>query len=144
MIQFTLEVKGEAEMKVRGGSQSNETILLVEDEEMLLELVKTVLEEEGFHVLSAKDCEEALDLYNHHRNEIAVVVSDMGLPKLSGWEVLHKMREINPNAKVILASGYSDPKIESEMMKEGAKDYVAKPYDTDEISRKIREVIEGK
>ena len=131
-------------MKARGSVQSNETILLVEDEEMLLALVKTVLEEQGFHVLSAKDGEEAFSVYNQHRNEIAVVVSDMGLPKLSGWEVLHKMREINPNAKVILASGYSDPKIESEMMREGAKDYVAKPYDTDEISRKIREVIEGK
>ena len=132
------------EMKAQEIAQSNETILLVEDEEMLLDLVKTVLEEQGFHVLAAKDGEEALDVYTHHKDEIAVVVSDMGLPKLGGWEILHKMKEINPDAKVILASGYSDPKIKSQMLKQGAKDYVSKPYDTDEITRKIREVIEGK
>ena len=131
-------------MKAQGITQGNETILLVEDEEMLLDLVKMVLEEEGFHVLAAKDGEEALSMYTHHKDEIDVVVSDMGLPKLGGWEILQKMKEINPGAKVILASGYSDPKIKSEMLKEGAKDYVSKPYDTDEITKKIREVFHRK
>ena len=131
------------EMKVQEIARSSETILLVEDDEMLLDLVKTVLEEQGFHVLAAKDGEKALEVYAHHKDEIAVVLSDMGLPRLGGWEILHKMKEINPNAKIILASGYSDPMIRSEMLKEGAMDYVSKPYNTDEITKKIREVIEG-
>lgn len=124
-------------------ARSIKTVLLVEDDEILRDLVKIVLEGKGFCVLEAKDGEEALDVYSHHKAEIDVVLSDMGLPYLGGREILHKMKEIDPNAKVILSSGYSDPKIESEMLKEGATDYVPKPYDVGEITKKIREILEA-
>ncbi len=123
-------------------AQSVETVLVVEDDEMLLDVVKIVLEGQGFYVLAAKDGAEALEIYAHHKDEIAVVLSDMGLPSLSGWEILHKMKGINPNAKIILSSGYSDPAIRSEMLKAGATEFVAKPYDVGELTKKMRGILE--
>lgn len=121
--------------------RGTETILLVEDEEMLLDLMKTLLETKGYHVLTAHDGVEAVDMFTRHKDEIAVVISDMGLPKLGGWEAFQKMREIRSNVNVILASGYFDINLKAEIIKAGAQDFVQKPYDPEEITQKIRDVI---
>lgn len=118
-------------------------VLLVEDEEMLLELLQTLLEENGYKVLVAKDGREAVEIYTRHKDEISVVLSDMGLPKLGGWEAFQKMKEINPRVKSILASGYLDPNLRADMIKAGAKDFVQKPYIPEIILARIREVING-
>lgn len=128
---------------VRDGPGGHETILVVEDEELLLGLVKSFLEEKGYIVLTARDGQEAVHLYASHKDQIAVVLSDMGLPKMGGWEAYQKMREINSNVKVILASGYLDPQIRAEMLKAGAKDFISKPYDVNQILLRLREVIES-
>ena len=118
-----------------------ETILLVEDEEMLLDLMKTLLEAKGYHVLTAQDGVEAVEVFTRHKDEIAVVISDMGLPRLGGWEAFQKMREMRSDVNVILASGYFDMNLKAEIIKAGAKDFVQKPYDLEEITERIREVI---
>ncbi len=110
---------------VRG---SGETVLLVEDEEMLLDLLQVFLEENGYRVLVARDGMEAVELYEKHALEITVVLSDMGLPKLGGWEAFRRMKVIDPTVRCILASGYFDPDLRAEMIKEGALDFVQKPY----------------
>jgi len=120
-----------------------ETILLVEDEETLLTLLQTLLEENGYRVIVAKDGQEAVDLFRHHRHRISLVLSDMGLPKLGGWEVLQKMKELDPKVKCILASGYLDPDLKLEMIKDGAVDFVQKPYVPDLILSRIRNTIDG-
>jgi PAS domain S-box-containing protein len=139
-IVRTSEVKPMHTTTTPGG---NETILVVEDEEMLLDLVKNLLEEKGYTVMTARDGQEAIDLYTRYKKDIALVLSDMGLPKISGWDAFRKMREINPGIKAILASGYLDPNVRSEMLKAGAKDFVQKPYDVNQILVRLREVIEG-
>ena len=121
----------------------NETILVVEDEDMLLELVKALLEEQGYHVMTARDGQEGIELYSAHHEEIACVLTDMGLPKLGGWEMFLKMKQVNPSVKAVLASGYCDPKVRSEMIGEGAKDFISKPYVADQVLRRIREVIDN-
>lgn len=118
-------------------------VLLVEDEEMLLDLLQTFLEEHGFKVLVARDGQEAVETYIRHKDEISVVLSDMGLPKLGGWEAFQKMKEINPKVKSILASGYLDPKLRADMIQAGAKDFVQKPYIPEIILARIREIING-
>ncbi|MBI3587131.1 MAG: PAS domain S-box protein [Ignavibacteriales bacterium] len=118
-------------------------VLLVEDEEMLLELLQTLLEENGYEVLVARDGQEAVDIYTRYKDKISVVLSDMGLPKLGGWEAFQKMKEINPKVKSILASGYLDPNLRADMIKAGAKDFVQKPYIPEIILARIREVING-
>jgi len=123
--------------------QGSETILFVEDEESLSELMGLRLEEKGYTILMARDGEEAIDMYGKHKNEIAVIIMDMGLPKLGGWEVLRRVRQIDPGARVILASAYVDKELKAEMITSGAKDYVQKPYDAEQIARKIREMIDA-
>ncbi len=125
--------------EIPGGT---ETILIIEDEEMLKELVKVFLVSKGYTVLTAKDGMQGVEMYQSHQKEIAVVLSDMGLPILSGQDVFRKIREINPEAKVIFASGFFDPQMRSEMYKAGLKEFIQKPYMQDEVLQKIREAID--
>jgi len=131
----------------KGGEQipgGTETVLLIEDEEMLRSLAKTFLVSKGYTVLTAEDGMQGIELYQSHQKEIAVVVSDIGLPVLGGHDVFKKIRAINPEAKVIFASGFFDPETKSEMFKAGLKEFIQKPYMQDEVLRKIREVIDSK
>ena len=120
---------------------SGQTVLLVEDEEMLLDLLQALLEENGYRVLTAKDGMEAVEVYRSHVEEISIVLSDMGLPKLGGWEAFRRMREMNPDIRCILASGYFDPDLRMDMIKEGAIDFVQKPYIPNVILARISEAI---
>ncbi|HEX9829523.1 MAG TPA: response regulator [Bacteroidota bacterium] len=122
-------------------AQSQKTILVVEDDEMLRDLVVGVLEENGYSVLTAVDGLMAVDQYRLHQQRISLVLSDMGLPKLGGWEAFLQMKEINPNVKTIMASGYFDPKMREEMMRAGALDFVQKPYVMNEVLQKIHDAI---
>jgi len=117
------------------------TILLVEDEEMLRDLGVTILEGEGFRVLAAKDGVEAVDLFEAHRDDIGLVVCDLGLPRLGGREAFLKMKESRPGVRAIVASGYLEPTIRSEMLKAGVLDTIQKPYDFNELLKKIRDAI---
>ncbi|MBI5471044.1 MAG: response regulator [Ignavibacteriae bacterium] len=130
------------ENDLAGESAAGGTILVVEDEPMLLELVQGLLEAQGYKVLSAVDGLEAVELYARHKDEIGLVLTDLGLPKLDGWEVFQRMKEINPKAKVIIASGYVDPALRQNLLNAGARDLVQKPYMPQEILTRVRQTIE--
>jgi CheY-like chemotaxis protein len=119
-----------------------ETILVVEDEVLLKELAITILSSSGYRVLAANDGNEAVEVYKLHRHEISLVLSDFGLPKHTGDEVLKSIKQINPEVKFILATGYIDSKERSEVMKSGAKDIITKPYTPDDLLAKVREVLD--
>jgi signal transduction histidine kinase/ActR/RegA family two-component response regulator len=127
--------------EIPGGT---ETILVIEDEEMLRSLAKGILVSKGYKVLIAEDGMQGVEIYQSHQKEIAVVLSDVGLPLLSGQDVFKKIRAINPGAKIILASGYFDPETKSEMFNAGLKNFIQKPYMHDEVLKKIREAIDAK
>src|SRR2546430_5757573 len=118
-----------------------QTILLVEDEEMLRELGVSMLESEGFHVLAAKDGVEAVALFESHSDEIRLGVCDLGLPRLRGREAFLKMKECKPGVRAIVASVYLEPAIRSEMLKAGVIDTIQKPYDFNDLLAKIRSII---
>lgn len=118
-----------------------QTILLVEDEEMLRDLGVTILKGEGYHVIAARDGVEGVDLFREYQDEIGVVVCDLGLPRLGGREVFMKMKEIKPGVRVIVASGYLEPGMRSEILREGVVDTIQKPYEFRELLDKIRAVI---
>lgn len=128
---------------LRHGETMNDspTILVIEDEEVLLDLVMTLLQSEGFSVLGARDGAEAVRIFEERRSEISLVLSDMGLPVQSGWEVYQRMKEIDPNVKVILATGYQSEAMKQELMALGAKDFISKPYVWDGLVKRIRDVI---
>ena len=118
-----------------------QTIMLVEDEEMLRELGVQILEGEGYRVLAAKDGQEAVEMFAAHRDDIGLVVCDLGLPKLGGRDVFLKMKERKPSVRAIVASGYLEPTVRSEILKAGVIDTIQKPYDFNELVAKIRSVI---
>lgn len=120
-----------------------ETILLIEDEEMLTELVKAMLTSKGYTVLTAADGEEGVSMFRRHQNEIAVVLSDMGLPLLSGYEVCKRIAKLDPKTKIILASGFVEPNVASELYKLGVKRIIQKPYSTEEVLHAVRSVIDA-
>ncbi len=121
-----------------------ETILLMEDEEALSFLLKTLLETKGYTVLVARDGLEGVGSFMRRPHDIDLVLSDMGLPKMSGWDAATKMREIRPDLKVVLASGFIDPNQRSEILKSGARDILQKPYVPNDVLRRIREILDSK
>lgn len=124
---------------------NQDTVLIVEDEDNLRDLVKMVLEENGIKVFEAVDGEEAVKVFIAHKDEIGVVLSDLGLPRLGGWEAFLKMKEINPELKGILASGFSHEDVKAEIIKSGATDFISKPYNSQQILAIVRKVLdEGK
>ncbi|MGZ5536995.1 MAG: response regulator [Chthoniobacterales bacterium] len=125
----------------RRKTRAPQTILLVEDEEMLRELGTQILEGEGYRVLTAKDGEEAVETFVLHRDEIGLVVCDLGLPKLGGRDAFLKMKRSKPSVRAIVASGYLEPAIRSEILKAGVLDCIQKPYDFRELLGKVRSVI---
>ncbi|HZY09813.1 MAG TPA: PAS domain S-box protein [Bacteroidota bacterium] len=121
----------------------SETLLIVEDEDMLLDLLTEVLQNHGYKVLTARDGLEAIRVYERNMDKVTLVLSDMGLPKLGGWEMFLQLKKMNPDIKLILASGYLNPQIKNEMLQEGAKDFIQKPYIVNEILYRIRDVIDS-
>jgi PAS domain S-box-containing protein len=112
-------------------------VLFVEDEIRQLELMRKSLEKAGYRVLTATDGVEAVESFLNHKDEISVVVLDLGLPKLNGWEALRRMRRAEPTLKPILASGYISHEMESAMLDGELSAVLMKPYRPDEILQKI-------
>jgi PAS domain S-box-containing protein len=127
--------------EIQGGT---ETLLIVEDEEMLLMSLQLVLIEKGYNVLSACDGFTALKIYQEQKNDIALVLTDFGLPSISGLEVCHKIKQINPNERIILATGFLDPEMKAEFLKAGVSQFLFKPYDLRKVLKVTREVLDKK
>lgn len=118
------------------------TILVVEDEDVLIELLRGMLEANGFSVITTKDGDEAIRVYKERTKDIALVLTDMGLPSRGGWEVLEEVLKINPQAKVICASGFLENSIREEMLAAGAAEFIQKPYRYKSVLALIRRLID--
>ncbi len=121
---------------------ASETILIVEDEEMLANLLAAIFEDHGYKVLIAKDGQEGIEIFRLNKDDINLVLSDMGLPRLGGFEMFMKMKEVKANVAAILASGYFDPNLKKELLDAGAKDFIQKPYMPEKILQRIREILD--
>lgn len=120
----------------------NETILVIEDEDVLRDLLKFTLESKGYTIFTAKDGEEAVEIYQYHYANIALVIGDFQLPKLNGGEVYKRLKKINADIKFILASGYLEPEQRDELINEGVQRIISKPYVPEEMLKIMREVLE--
>ena len=123
-------------------AQAQRTILVVEDERVMLRLLERFLSRQGYQVLLAADGEQAIDGYCRHKTEIDVVLLDVGLPKVSGVDVLRKMKKENPDVRVVVASGYLNAQMKTEMYRAGVKAFVDKPYLLPEMLETLRSVTE--
>jgi two-component system cell cycle sensor histidine kinase/response regulator CckA len=124
--------------------QGTETVLLVDDEEAILEVGKEMLETMGYTVLLARNGKEAVDVYLRHVGGVDLVVLDIVMPDMSGSEVYDRIREITPQAKVVLSSGYSINEKASEILRRGCDGFIQKPFNMKEFSGKVREILDAK
>ena len=95
-----------------GGAASGATVLVVDDEDMVREIAAEILQEAGHETLQARDGAEAVDIYREHGDAIDLVLLDVTMPNMDGRECLQALRRINPDVRVVLASGYSEETIE--------------------------------
>jgi two-component system, cell cycle sensor histidine kinase and response regulator CckA len=113
-----------------------ETVLIIEDERYLVPLLKEILSRQHYKVLTALDGDEAVEVYYAHKKEIDVVLLDVGLPKISGVDVFLKIKRENPNVRVVVMTGYLDPKLKTKFSQIGVKRFLSKPCT-------FREIIEA-
>jgi two-component system, cell cycle sensor histidine kinase and response regulator CckA len=124
---------------VRGG---HESILVVDDEELIRRLARTILERWGFRVLTAEDGEQALALYQQRTAEVDLVLLDYTMPGMSGLDVLHELRRIDPEVCVVFSSGHTLQSNAEELLAAGARAFIPKPYSPEELVARIRQVLD--
>ncbi|HED00515.1 MAG TPA: response regulator [Proteobacteria bacterium] len=120
------------------------TVLLVDDEEVIRELGKELLEAGGYQVLIAKNGKEAIDVYRENCDDIDLVVLDMIMPNMGGGEAYDRMKEIDPDIRVLLSSGYSINGEATEILERGCDGFIQKPFGINALSHKVREILEKK
>jgi PAS domain S-box-containing protein len=140
-LPATTEKKFEEEDRACQIMNGNGTILLVDDEEMVLNVGARVLEKLGYAVLEAKSARDALEVFNKNKDKIDMVILDMVMPEMGGGEVFSAMKEINSNVKVLLSSGYSINGHAKEILQRGCDGFLQKPYSVNELSGKLREIL---
>ena len=126
-----------AEKLIRG----KETILLVDDEEMVVDIGKEILEKLGYTVIPASGGSEATEKLKQYKNRIDLVILDMIMPDMSGSETFDNLKKIDPDIKVLLSSGYSIDGQASKILNRGCNGFVQKPFNLKQISTKIREIL---
>jgi CheY-like chemotaxis protein len=104
------------------------TVLLVDDDEIVLDITRMMLTLLGFEVLSASDGIEAVEIFQQHKDVIRFVLTDFAMPHLNGLETLTALRQIAPGIPVILASGYSEEQVMDGTHSERPQAFLAKPY----------------
>lgn len=128
----------ESQFKIQGGT---ETILVVDDDLGIRESIEMALEGFGYKVILGCDGKEGLTLFKENYDKIDVVVLDMIMPIMSGKELLRDMLKIDPQVKVIIASGHTEEKYNDTIIK-SAKNYLNKPFELNELENAIRQVID--
>lgn len=103
-------------------------VLLVDDDGIALQLTSTMLSMLGFTVVRAMDGLEAVEVFRRHRDEIRLVLSDVVMPRMNGWETLTALRQIAPGIPVILASGCSENQVMDNACPERPQNFLAKPF----------------
>jgi len=119
----------------------SETILLVDDEKMVLEVSSRLLQKLGYEVLTAENGMEAVQTYQSYRSRIGCIILDMIMPVQNGGQTYDRLKQIDPGIKVLLSSGYSLDSQAKEIMNRGCNGFIQKPFTIKELSEKVRSVI---
>jgi len=123
-------------------SGGTETILIVDDEEMILSTGRQMLERIGYSVLTAASGRKALRAYDANQAEIDLVVLDMVMPEMSGGDTFDRLKKMNPAVKVLLSSGYSINGQATEILNQGCNGFIQKPFTMNAFSQKVREILD--
>ena len=121
-----------------------ETILLVDDEDMIITVANEMLRKLGYEIIVAKSGKEAIELCRAHKDTIDIIILDMIMPDMSGEETYDRIKEVIPEVKVLLSSGYSIIGQAKDMLERGCNGFIQKPFNLRRLSQKIREVLNKK
>lgn len=131
------------EIAVLNPKGERELILLVDDETEISELASTMLTDEGYRVILARDGFEALKIYQQVGKQIALVILDFFLPIMDGDAVFDELREINPEVVVVLSSGFAEQSKLGNMLAQGLKGFIPKPYTAEKLLEQVRSTIDA-
>jgi CheY-like chemotaxis protein len=123
-------------------AQGSGMVLFVDDDEVNLEVGAGLLTALGYQPMTASGGRQAVELYERFRDRIDMVVLDMIMPEMDGGQVFDRLRQIDPDVKVLLSSGYSLDGQAKEIMERGCSGFIQKPFNLNSLSRKIREILE--
>ena len=124
--------------------KGTETILLVDDEEMIIEVNQEILKALGYKTMIARSGKEAVEIYKNNQEKVNMVIMDMIIPGMSGKEFYDNLKKIDPAIMVLLSSGYSISGQAAEILERGCNGFIQKPFKLRELSVKIREVLDEK
>ncbi len=120
-----------------------ETILLVDDEDIIIDVAREMLRAVGYEVLTAGCGKEAIEVYKKNKDKIDMVVLDMIMPDMGGGEAYDRLKEINPDIKALLSSGYSIDGQATRILERGCNGFIQKPFGLEELSQKIRKILDS-
>ena len=120
---------------------TTKTVLLVDDEEIVIGVGRQMLEKLGYSVLTAKNGKEALDVYKSNQNDVDFVILDLIMPDMGAADTYDELRSINPAVKVLLSSGYDSGQQISELLSRGCYGFIQKPFNMQSLSEKIDELL---
>ena len=123
--------------------RGSEVVLLVDDEELILEIGKDMLEKLGYSVVVAESGRKALEIYGRDPNAIDMVILDMIMPDMSGSETYDRLKKINPVIKTLLSSGYSINGMAQAILNSGCQGFIQKPFNLTNLSQKIRKILDA-
>jgi two-component system cell cycle sensor histidine kinase/response regulator CckA len=129
--------------KPEGLAMGEETILIVDDEPMVLEIGRDMLKVLGFKVLTACNGDDAVSICRKNREQIDMVILDMIMPGMDGGDTYDILKKMNPEIKVLLSSGYSIDGRATEILDRGCNGFIQKPFSVEQISSRIREILDN-
>ncbi len=133
------------EQKSMGNTlRGTETVLFVDDEDMVIEVAEDLFERLGYKVMTAGSGKEAIETYEKNQAQVDIVLLDMIMPDMSGSDTYDRLKEIDPDIKVLLSSGYSIIGQATEIMDRGCNGFIQKPFKMKELSQKLREILDEK
>lgn len=141
--QETLNISALVVEKLSETLRGTETILLVEDDELVRRLIHDVLENWGYRLIDAANGVEALSTCEHGEYPIHLLVTDVVMPGMSGRDVASRVAALRPEIKVLFMSGYTAEAIVHQGMLDGNTPFIQKPFEPDAFARKVRDVLDG-
>ncbi len=123
------------------GTPASMTILIIDDEEMIRDLVRDILEMQGYTIISAKDGIEGIELYKANLAAVDCIILDLSMPRLGGKETYIRLRELGGSAKILLSSGRGTDGQTEELIALGIDGLIQKPYRMDELIRIVGDAV---
>ena len=142
-LPATEKIVNTEQSKYKEPMRGSEVLLLVDDEEMILEIGKDLLEKLGYKVVVAESGRKAVEIYERNQNAIDMVILDMIMPDMSGNKTYDRLKEINPAIKTMLSSGYGINGEAQAILNSGCHGFIQKPFNLTNLSQKIRKILDA-